>query len=396
MKFFSVLIAVAVLCALAYGDIRYNFDRSKKTLTISGTGDMPDYNPEDPSKITPWYDQCYQLEHIVVDEGITSIGNYAFYECNDDEEGQHDLDVDITIKGTITRIGARAFGRMPSLTKVSIAALNGPIENYIFYRSTAVKELSIGGSITSFGKMWLPAATENLYLTGTVGATIDKAFFSDASGALKKVVLGNIGPVQASAFTECENIEEVTFQNIKDGFIGDNAFLNCKKLHTVTYGGTIKYIGQSAFAGCTSLKVGNVIKTMITRDSEGQFVVDDSVETLKSSAFSGCSSLKSVVIPDSVKTIENKVFSGCSNLESVVFQGTTDPCSSATEVFEGCGKLKAVTVPETYGADKICGSEDVKKSSGGSGSGSGSGVNSATRNAQTILTAILIAVVLAL
>jgi hypothetical protein len=78
------------------------------------------------------------------------------------------------------------------------------------------------------------------------------------------------------------------------------------------------------------------------------YIIPNSVRSIGSSAFSGCSGLTSVTIPNSVTNIEGSAFSGCSGLTSVTIpEGVTDIGSGA---FYGCTGLTSITIPEAYQA----------------------------------------------
>lgn len=108
-------------------DLTWSYDRNSKTLTISGTGDMWEYD----MVATDWRDfeiahielkkgitsigsgafyQCSNLEKLVIPDGVTSIGNGAIYECTSLKE--------ITIPDSVTLIDYTAFHRCDNLTTV--------------------------------------------------------------------------------------------------------------------------------------------------------------------------------------------------------------------------------------------------------------------------------------
>lgn len=89
-------------------------------------------------------------------------------------------------------------------------------------------------------------------------------------------------------------------------------------------------IESSAFKGCTSLK---------------SVTIPDSVDTIGASAFQGCTSLKEVSIPDRVLALERNAFNGCTSLESVKIGNLVFSINSG--VFSGCTSLKNVTIPSS-------------------------------------------------
>jgi len=112
--------------------------------------------------------------------------------------------------------------------------------------------------------------------------------------------------------------------------IGSSAFSGCTSLTSVTIPDSVTEIGYYAFYGCTSL-------TSVT--------IPDSVTTIGWYAFYGCTSLTSVTIPDSVTTIGEGVFRECTSLTSVTIPDSVTTIGSSA--FYGCTSLTSVTIPDS-------------------------------------------------
>ena len=80
-------------------NVRYNFILSNGTLEISGSGNMNNYSL--PNSDAPWYSYKSFIETVVIDDGVTSIGAFAFYECTGLTS--------ISIPDSVTSIGQGAF-----------------------------------------------------------------------------------------------------------------------------------------------------------------------------------------------------------------------------------------------------------------------------------------------
>ena len=93
----------------------------KGVLTISGTGAMYDYTPSQPA---PWQPYKYKITSVVIDEGITSIGNNSFNWCNNFTS--------VTIPNSVTSIGDNAFSRCQNLASITIPESVTSIGNYAF------------------------------------------------------------------------------------------------------------------------------------------------------------------------------------------------------------------------------------------------------------------------
>lgn len=92
-------------------------------------------------------------------------------------------------------------------------------------------------------------------------------------------------------------------------YIGDSAFDGCTALTEVNIPQNVSYIGPSAFNNCTSLK---------------NITIPDGIQDIDYFSFSGCDSLQSVTLSTSVTEIEDGAFSGCPNLTYVYYAGTEE------------------------------------------------------------------------
>ena len=90
-------------------ELSWNFDEETGTLTISGTGEMDDYST---SSLAPWYQYKTAITDIVVNEGVTSLGTYAFYRCSHL--------VNVSLPDSLTSIGNGAFEGCSSLESITI------------------------------------------------------------------------------------------------------------------------------------------------------------------------------------------------------------------------------------------------------------------------------------
>ena len=120
----------------------------------------------------------------------------------------------------------------------------------------------------------------------------------------------------------------ITFIHIPDSVtsIGSYAFYGCSSLTSITIGNSLKSIGEYAFCGCSSLV---------------SITIPDSVTSIGNSAFVNCSSLTSITIPDSVTRIRNSAFSGCSGLTSITIPDSVT--SIGDYAFAYCSSLTSIT-----------------------------------------------------
>ena len=333
---------------------------SEGTLTISGTGAMYNYynwNNLFGSK-TPWYNKLGKIKTAVVENGVTSIGDYAFDGCSSLTS--------VTIGSGVTTIGNCAFYNCSSLTSVTIPDSVTSIGDYAFYNCSSLTSVTIPDSVTSIGDYAFCGCSSLTNVTIGNGVTTignyafescssltsinvdnNNEYYSSSGGVLfvknqtiliyypagktesNYTIPDSVTSIGGGAFYKCSSLTNVTIPDSVTS-IGDWAFSGCSNLTSVTIGNGVTTIGSSAFSGCSNL-------TSVT--------IGNGVTTIGSSAFFGCSSLTSVTIGSGVTSIGEDAFYKCSNLTSVTIgNGVTTIGSSA---FSGCSSLTSVTIPDS-------------------------------------------------
>ncbi len=143
---------------------------------------------------------------------------------------------------------------------------------------------------------------------------------------LRSITLGGVETIDSAAFRGCEKLESLT---LPDGLftVGSSAFAGCKSLKTVSGGKNIKMLGRAAFEGCSSLS---------------EIRLSSSLKNIPGYLFSECTSLKSIIIPESVSNIGGYSFNACSSLSTVtVPSGVTGISEGA---FKYCRGLKSAVI----------------------------------------------------
>ena len=325
------------------------------TLTISGTGAMQDYNYY--NNCVPWNSVCLQVKSVVIERGVSSIGEYAFSDCSSLTS--------VTIPSSVTSIGDGAFKHCDALTSVKISDSVTSIGYDAFYGCDALTDVYYGG----YGVDWLKASgyntvvpskttvhfKEDLYDKGTCGVNANWVMTADGtltiSGKgrisnyndysncapwyacgkyIKSIVIeSGVTGIGNYAFYCCEALTSVTIPNTVTA-IGDEAFRNCEALTSVTIPNSVTTIGDGAFSYCEAL-------TGMT--------IPSSVKTISGRAFSGCTSLRSVTIPNGVTVIDESLFYGCTSLTSVTIPSSVT--SIGWSAFFRCSSLKSVNIPSS-------------------------------------------------
>lgn len=296
------------LVAGTCGDnVTWVLDPNTGLMTISGTGAMYDYNWSRGNP-APWYDYSYYsyyLKEVVIEEGVTYIGDSAFYECRYLQR--------ITIPESITAVGYDVITYCDALT-----CTRGYFASQVaYYLGTAENPYHALVKISN-DRYWSEAEG---YPTLTLTV---------ASGC--KVIANDLCEYAYAYYLGVKLPDSVLY-------IGSGAFRYAK---TFNLPANVLSIGNSAFQGS---------------EQSGTLSIPRSVKYLGSSAFSGCTNLTGVIFPDTLAQISNSAFSGCTGLTGVSIQeGVTQIGSYA---FDGCTGLTTITIPNSvthigYGAFQYC------------------------------------------
>ena len=305
------------------------------------------------------------VTNLEIPSSVTSIGDFAFCKCSGLTS--------VTIPNTVTRIGDYAFRNCGGLTSITIPNSVTHIGNDAFYSCSKLMSVEIGGSVISIGESAFDNCTKlaNVTISDSV-TSIGSYAFRWCSGLTNITIGGHVISIGSSAFASCSKLSSVTIPDSVTS-IGSSAFSYCSGLTNITIGSGVTSIGMRAFIGCSGLasvtipcgvtSIGgaafrgcsgltsfivdednenykSVSGLLLTKDGQtliagvkGEVTIPNSVASVGSDAFSGCSGLTSVTIPDSVTSIGSDVFSGCSGLTNVLFEGNAPTMGNS--VFSG-------------------------------------------------------------
>ena len=359
-------------------------------LTISGTGNMYDYNSSD----QPWNSYKQQIKTININDGVTSIGDWAFSYCRALRSitisnsvtsigGSAFYDCDaltsITIPNSVTSIGSSAFSFCSSLTSITIPNSVTSIGEYAFLgcsRLTSIEVNADNPNYTSIGGVLYnkdvttliccPGGKTSITIPNSVTEIGEKAFYYCSS--LASITIPNsVTYIGDWTFSYCSSLTSITIPNSVT-YIGNNAFSSCSSLTSITIPNSVTSIGNSAFSNCskiTEVHISNIAKwcdinfsslasnplcskkayLYVNNSKITDLVIPEGVDSIKNNAFTGYALLNSVTIPNSIIIIGDDAFRDCYNLISVTIPNSVT--SIGNYAFYYCLSLTSITIPNS-------------------------------------------------
>ena len=222
------------------------------------------------SNQSPVYNNS-DVKKIVIEDGVTSIGDYAFRGCSSLTS--------ITLPDSVTSIGDCAFVFCVGLSSITLPDSVTSIGDSAFKNCSSLTSITIPDRVTS----------------------IEPYAFDNCSSLTSITIPNSVTSIGASAFYNCRSLTSITIPD-RVTSIESRAFTGCSSLTSITIPDSVTNIGAVAFDSCTSL-------TSIT--------IPDSVTSIESYAFYNCSGLTSITIPDSVTNIGAAAFDSCTSLKTI-------------------------------------------------------------------------------
>ncbi len=271
---------------------------------------------------------------ITIPSGITSIGNYAFWNCSGLTS--------INIQNSVKSIDEKAFSFCINLISVIIPDSVTLIGENVFEDCRSLTSITIGKSVNSISRnSFIGCKGLNLINVDTANqnySSSDGVLFNKSQTVLIKYpeaktdshyyIPTTVDSIVGYAFGGNYNLASVT---ISDGIItiGDWAFAECG-LTSITIPQNVTSIGNYAFYHCGGL-------TSIT--------IPLSVTSVGSNVFASCNGLTSITLPNSITSIGNRVFEDCHGLTNVVLPKSV--ISIGQETFKNCWKLSDINIPDS-------------------------------------------------
>lgn len=340
-------------------NITWSLNTEDSTLVLTGSGIMANY--DNSSNRAPWYQYRSFVKTLTVGEGITNIGEYAFYylekaktvnlpttvvtiekygfywctgmqnvnfatpsaltEIKEDAFAGNGF-TSITLPEGLTTIGTSGISSCLSLVEVNLPSTLTTLGSYAF-RQCRRLVLTVPSSVTSIANNafdWLPNVFYNGTATGSPWGAKAINGYQEGWLVYESSAKTKLCACDVDAYGEIIIPESVTE-------IGDDAFANANKITSVALPSHLTKIGQYAFDYCSKMEMFTSWPSTLT--------------SIGNSAFRGCSAFTSFTMPTGVTQLSTDLLEWCSNITWVHLHSGVK--SVGYEAFYGCKKLKTIT-----------------------------------------------------
>lgn len=373
-------------------DIWWQYDQMGHKLSFVGTGKMDNYSEW--GGLPPWHLYASNIETVEIDDRITTIGDYAFYEFQNLRK--------FDCPSALISIGNSAFNGCRILNQIVFSPNLEVIHDYAFYGCAALREVEFPESLE---KIWMRAFNEcDSLTTVSIPKNVESAdeyvfafcdnlkgifvdpknphYASDEYGVffdreMKTLLLFPCGIMSDYIVPDgVEIIEQYAFQEAKltsvtlsDSVttIERGAFMDCRNLSSVYLGRDFVNLRPDAFLGAYELSyfdlspenqhfsidengvLFNSDRTILCQYPKTNFekyFVPDSVSKIAKGAFTSCRFLSALDL-NHASILEEDAFSDCSALTEITFADGTYIIPS--RCFYNCINLKTITMPASIG-----------------------------------------------
>ena len=332
-----------VVTGICGDDMTWTLDYAG-TMTLSGTGDMHDYTLYGET-VAPWTELAGDIKTVVIEDGATNVGNYAFVNCTNLTT--------VTMPDTVTVISDSAFRNCSALTTVDFSANLIDVENFAFANCASLTDAKLGKHVELIGNSAFfncAALTEvelgeallginTLAFSGCTSLTevimpdtliaLGSDVFSGCTALTTAKLSNGLTTLPKYTFNDCVSLVDVTMPEYLTT-IGERTFYNCAslesidlpfsliamdndafgrcvKLHDIEFPMALSYIGYFAFNGCTSL---------------GNIEFPPNLTYFTGGCFNDCTGLTEIIFPEGTTYVDDDAFAGCVNVKKIVFTGS--------------------------------------------------------------------------
>ena len=283
----------------------------------------------------PYGDYNKAIKTVKIQNGVTSIGDYAFDNCTSLTS--------IEIPSGVTSIGDGAFAYCTSLTSIEIPSGVTSIRDHAFDNCTSLTSIEIPSGVTSIGNSAFKNCTSlaSIEIPSSV-TSIGNEAFAYCTNLTSIEIPSGVTSIENYAFSNCTSLNSINVDKDNQSYSSEDGILfdkEKKKLITYPAGkkekeynipSSVTSIGAGTFYGCRSLT---------------RIEIPSSVTSIECLAFYGCTSLTSIEIPSSVTRIAAQVFYGCTSLTSIEIPSSVT--SIGMWAFYNCTSLTSIEIPSS-------------------------------------------------
>ena len=322
------------------------------TMILSGEGAMSNYTDSNPS-IIPWFENKDDILKVVIEEGISNIGNYSFAKCENL--------IEVQMATTVKHIGENAFYECTSLEHIDVPEGVINIATFAFANCNNLRSIRLPNTLITIGSSVFEDCSSLKYVKIPNNLKqISAGVFANCTSLESIYIPKSINTIGAIAFGGCINVKEIIVDGKNENYcsidgvlfnkektaliaypagngnqtyripdsvtsIKYGAFVNSNNLTSIEVPDTVLDIEEWAFSECSNLKKVNIPKGIININSYlfcrssslTTIEIPNTVTSIKKGAFEECIGLTSIEIPAEVTSIEEDIFKKCENLTSV-------------------------------------------------------------------------------
>ena len=237
---------VSGVCGSNGDNVVWSFEPSSGHLSITGAGEMKSYAN---SALIPWYSHHQSIKSITVGEGVTSIGSWAFADCESLTSA--------SLPSTLTELGNCVFLDCDSIKSISLPNKLKYIGYDAFANCRSLTSFAIPDSVTFIDSAILSGCSSLTHVTvGSGIKSIEKKTFQNCISLIGVEIPDSVKHIRDSAFYGCDSLTEITLPTSLVS-IGSKAFYFCFSLKEITLPATLTDVGTGTFDGCYALKTVN-------------------------------------------------------------------------------------------------------------------------------------------
>ena len=287
-------------------------------------------------------------KQVLIDEGITDIGDYTF---------ARNTFTAITLPNTLTNIGDYAFYLCENLEEVTLPKNTKTIGTYTFAKNFNLKNIYIPDSMESVGShAFYKVENEEVHELLTVHIYFNEGKICNSLLSSQHmqyvVILDDVLQVGDYVFSACPNLREV-YVGDDVSIVGSHVFANCPNLREVYVGDGISSFGNNNFLNDNNVtleirKVDGYIDDYVYYDNllyVTTVIIKEDISAIGKYAFYNDTSLKIISVPNTVNYIGEYAFYNCNSIKEINIPNGVAAIYSHT--FFGCSSLESITTPNT-------------------------------------------------